>query len=104
MPCQKTPIAVDDHRVLDERDEHHAEDAADDAPLAALEARAAEHGRGDHLQLDADAGVDHGAVQPRGAEHAGEPGEEAHDDEGESVIRSTRMPESCAARGLPPMK
>ena len=80
-PCQNTPIAVDDHGVLDQRDEQDAEDAAEDRALAALQAGAAEHGRGDDLELDADAGVDHGAVQARRAQHAGKAGQRAHDDE-----------------------
>src|SRR5690349_17840037 len=61
---------VDDHGVLDERDEQHAEYAADDRALAALQAGAAEHGGGDDLELDADAGIDHRAVQPSRTEHA----------------------------------
>ena len=66
--------------------------------FAALEARAAEHRGGDDLQLDADAGVHHRAVQPRGVEHAGEPREKPMMTKPIRVSRSTRMPESWRPR------
>ena len=55
-PLPEHADRVDDHGVLDQRDEKHAEDAAEDGAFAALQAGAAEHGGGDDLELDADAG------------------------------------------------
>ena len=83
MPCQNTPTALMIIAFSTSAMKSTPRMPPTIVPFAALEAGAAEHGGGDDLELDADAGVDHRAVQPRRTEHAGKPGEHAHDDEGD---------------------
>src|SRR5882757_2548507 len=79
QPLPENPNRIDDHGVLDQRDEKHAENAAEDRAFTAFQARASEHGGGDDLELDADTGVDHRAVEARGAQHTGNASQRSHD-------------------------
>ena len=73
--------AHDDHRVLDERHEQHAQEGTRDAALSARQAGASEDHGGDDLELDAVPGQHHRGVEARCEERTRQPREQAHDHE-----------------------
>ena len=103
ISCQKGLMPAMIMAFCSERHEQHPQERAEDGADAAGQAGAAEHHRGDDLELDA-LPASTTAVFRRDASSApARPASSPMITKQMKTVRSTLMPESFAARALPPM-